>query len=125
MRDTGLEPGRRNEACGKESAQAPVWRVKSPPSPAGPGGLPGGRGPVCVGSSKLLSAGMGAVQGSGGGDHFRGGEMGGITRKGLKIKGNLVQGHKDLTDRILGAWAPAPLVVLCVYECELCVCVSA
>lgn len=59
------------------------------------------------------------------GDHFLGGEMGGVTKKGLKIKGHLVQGHEDLTDRIPGAWAPAHRVVLCVYECELCVCVSA
>lgn len=51
--------------------------------------------------------------------------MGAATRKGLKVTGDLAQGHraKTLTDTELqGAWPPAHLVVLCVCECELCVC---
>ena len=67
---------------------------------------------------------MGAVHGGEGAITSRSGEVGGVTRKRLKIKGDLVQGHKGLTDRISGCLAPAHLVVLCAYECELCVCVS-
>ena len=64
---------------------------------------------------QTVSAEMGAVYGGEGAITSRGGEVGGVTRKRLKIKGDLVQGHKGLTDRILGCLASSSS------SCALCV----